>query len=181
MGQDQNYQDKSWLLPALEERLVEFQAAAPCWLLALQGNLPGAVRLSRQSRHSEQSQNLCKPIKARNWATVHDLVMLITPVPDWQPQLSFCLKQNKTIWISPFRMLLALAGGQPADWESWSPTRHPWTAAHMVSHGGGWGHSVQRGWGSFGSSHLEMRRKKGQELQCRTTQRGSQRRQSPRN
>lgn len=46
-------------------------------------------------------------------------------------------------------MLLALAGGQPAGWESWSPTRHLGAAAHMVAHRGCWAHSVQRGWGSW--------------------------------
>lgn len=65
MGQDQNYQDKSWLLPALEERLVEFQAAAPRWLLALQGNLPGAVRLSQQSGYPGAVTELVQANKSR--------------------------------------------------------------------------------------------------------------------
>lgn len=65
MGQDQNYQDKSWLLPALEKCLVEFQAAAPRWLLALQGNLPGVVRLSQQSRYSGTVTKLVQANKSK--------------------------------------------------------------------------------------------------------------------
>lgn len=152
MGQDQNYQDKSWLLPALEERLVEFQAAAPCWLLALQGNLPSVVRLPQQSRHSEQSQNLCKPIKARNWATVHDLVLFIIPVPGWQP--TFCLKKQKhrtkqkNLNLS-YQNAAGLGRKAASRLGIMVLTRHPETAAHMVPHGGGWAHSVQRGWRSW--------------------------------
>lgn len=82
MGQDQNYQDKSWLLPALEERLVEFQAAAPRWLLALQGNLPGAVRLSQQSGYPGAVTELVQANKTKKtyttqWSVVSENLAVI--------------------------------------------------------------------------------------------------------
>lgn len=154
MGQDQNYQDKSWLLPALEERLVEFQAAAPRWLLALQGNLPGAVRLSQQSGYPGAVTELVQANKSRKLSNGTWFGGVHHSSPRLATIAVFLLKknktpQNKTAWISPFRMLLALAGGQPAGWESWSPIRHLGAAAHMVAHRGCWAHSVQRGWGSW--------------------------------